>query len=198
MLKKLFVTAAAAAAVSVPLAGVASADKGAIPTGNGLGQGGMPDKATAFTKAAFPEVDAAGGFDQFESGKSGNIPPGAAYSLGAKTDCAGQPCNAPDGYSQALSDFYTANGLPGAVPPGPVPGTTVVVEGANPGAVTRLFTPQCTKSKAPHPTISVNGRHTHTLPRASKRRAPPHPKLVRAARIPFLGCGRFPVCAPFR
>jgi hypothetical protein len=169
MLKKLFVVAAAAAAVSVPLAGAAWADPG-DPSGNGIGQGGIPDKATAFTKAAFPVVDAAGGFDQFESGHSGNIPPGAAFSQGAKTPCATagggtSHCNAPDGYSQALSDFYTTNGLPGAG--GPVPGTTVVVEGANPGAVTRLFTPQCTKSKAPRPTVTVTAGGTSTTTSAA-------------------------------
>jgi hypothetical protein len=38
MLKKLFVTAAAAAAVSVPLAAAAWADPG-DPSGNGVGQG---------------------------------------------------------------------------------------------------------------------------------------------------------------
>ena len=43
MLKKLLVTAAAAAAVSVPLAGAAWADPG-DPSGNGIGQGGMPQQ----------------------------------------------------------------------------------------------------------------------------------------------------------
>ena len=47
MLKKLFVTAAAAAAVSVPLAGVALADTG-DPNGNGLGQGGVPQRLGDF------------------------------------------------------------------------------------------------------------------------------------------------------
>jgi hypothetical protein len=45
MIKKLFVTAAAAAAVSVPLAGVAWADPPADPDGsnsNGIGAGGVP------------------------------------------------------------------------------------------------------------------------------------------------------------
>ena len=41
MFKKLFVTAAAAAAVSVPLAGVASADQ---PTDPGVGAGGVPGR----------------------------------------------------------------------------------------------------------------------------------------------------------
>ena len=44
MLKKLFVTAAAAAAMSVPLAGGAWADK---PDDPGAGNQGVPDKATA-------------------------------------------------------------------------------------------------------------------------------------------------------
>lgn len=43
MLKKLFFTAAAAAAVSVPLAGVAWADKPSDPGGNGVGKGGTSD-----------------------------------------------------------------------------------------------------------------------------------------------------------
>ena len=50
MLKKLFVTAAAAAAVSVPLAGVAWADKPSDPgsNGKGLGQGGVPAAAGGY------------------------------------------------------------------------------------------------------------------------------------------------------
>ena len=47
MLKTLFFTAAAAVAVAVPLAGVASADPG-DPNGNGLGQGGMPQRLGDF------------------------------------------------------------------------------------------------------------------------------------------------------
>ena len=47
MLKKLFVAAAAAAAVSVPLAGVAWADKPSDPGSNGNGsngKGGIPNE----------------------------------------------------------------------------------------------------------------------------------------------------------
>src|SRR3954471_17365346 len=50
MLKKLFVAAAAAAAVSVPLAGVASAAPG-DPNGNGVGRGGMPKQFGDFADA---------------------------------------------------------------------------------------------------------------------------------------------------
>jgi hypothetical protein len=44
MLKKLFVTAAATAAVSVPLAGAAWADQPDDPGSNGIGAGGVPQK----------------------------------------------------------------------------------------------------------------------------------------------------------
>ena len=55
MLKKLFVTAAAAAAVSVPLAGVAWADTG-DSNGNGIGAGGVPQKAGTVLKDNYPNV----------------------------------------------------------------------------------------------------------------------------------------------
>jgi hypothetical protein len=53
MLKKLFITAAAAAAVSVPLAGVAWADRPSDPgsNGSGIGQGGMPKQFGDFADA---------------------------------------------------------------------------------------------------------------------------------------------------
>ena len=58
MLKKLFVTAAAAAAVSVPLAGVAWADKPDDPGSNaadGISKGGVPAKAgTAVADLGLP------------------------------------------------------------------------------------------------------------------------------------------------
>ncbi len=59
MIKKLFVTAAAAAAVSVPLAGAAWADPPSdpgpsspgTPSGNGIGQGGVPKTAGSYFDA---------------------------------------------------------------------------------------------------------------------------------------------------
>jgi hypothetical protein len=63
MLKKLFISAAAAAAVSVPLAGAAWADprtdpgpsSRGTPSGNGIGQGGVPKKTGSY----FDSVSAA-------------------------------------------------------------------------------------------------------------------------------------------
>ena len=57
MLKKLFVTAAAAAAVSVPLAGVAWAEPPADPgagNGNGIGKGCSKAAAKAVTDIGLP------------------------------------------------------------------------------------------------------------------------------------------------
>jgi hypothetical protein len=73
MLKKLFFTAAAAAAVSVPLAGAAWADPG-DPNGNGLGQGGMPQRIGDFAATGVtPELPNPNG--------TGNpIPPGQEFN----------------------------------------------------------------------------------------------------------------------
>ena len=155
MLKKLFVTAAAAAAVSVPLAGAAWAAPGDDPNPNAAdgapGKGGLADKASAWIKDAFtpnnPPVD----FSQFESGNSGNIAPGTAFSQGAKVPDA----NAVDGYEQFLTNFYNTYGLPFSG--GPVQGVTVTGATAIPGSVTRLFTPGCGKGNGPSPSVSVNG-----------------------------------------
>ena len=73
MFRKLFLTAAAAAAVCVPLAGVASADPPADPgsNGNGVGAGGVPKKLG----------DAAAGLGV---GNGDPIPPGSIFSNLAK------------------------------------------------------------------------------------------------------------------
>jgi hypothetical protein len=124
MLKKLFITAAAAAAVSVPLAGAAWAAP-SDPSGNGIGQGGVPDKAAAFTRSVFPNTD----LSDLESGKSGNIAPGTAFSTGAKVPGV----NAPEGYGSALTQFYRENGYPNTPDFGPL----------TPGQVTKVFTSGC-------------------------------------------------------
>ena len=104
MLKKLFVTAAAAAAMSVPLAGAAWADKPDDPgsNGNGIGQGGIPHEGrhrsraesrwrTQMTKQ--PDIDPP-------------VPPGSVYKVAAKTPCTASgtavKCSTPDAYGEAL------------------------------------------------------------------------------------------------
>ena len=135
MLKKLFVTAAAAAAVSVPLAGAAWADKPADP---GAGNQGVPDRATAAVvnilqhppldlngqpQTPVPEPVISAFIAANQSGKSGNVAPGTAFSIGAKTDCASAgggtvKCNTPDGYGVALNTAYSAFGIdPASVNP---------------------------------------------------------------------------------
>jgi hypothetical protein len=141
MLKKLFVTAAAAAAVSVPFAGVAWADK---PEDPGAGNQGVPDRATATVVDQLSDL----GVDETtintvlaasQSGNSGVVAPGSAYSTGAKVP----GLNAPDGYGVALNAFYSGLGIPLTDPrvnpfdPGEPFGRTI------PGSVTRAFTPGC-------------------------------------------------------
>jgi hypothetical protein len=139
MLKKLFVTAAAAAAMSVPLAGAAWADK---PDDPGAGNQGVPDRATAavvntLSNQGVPDPVINATLDAFQSGKSGVVAPGTAYSLGAKVS----GLNTPDGYGVALNTFYGAFGIdPGLVnpyDPGQPFGRTI------PGSVTTAFTPNC-------------------------------------------------------
>ena len=144
MLTKLFVTAAAAAAVSVPLAGAAWADK---PEDPGAGNQGVPDRATAvvvntLSKQGVPDPVINALLDANQSGKSGNLAPGTAYSLGAKVP----GFNTPDGYGIALNTFYGAPPPDGfGIPPGNVNpvdpgqpfGRTI------PGSVTRSLTPGC-------------------------------------------------------
>ena len=133
MLKKLFVTAAAAAAVSVPLAGVAWADK---PEDPGAGNHGVPDRAKNFIESTFG-TDATVGLT---SGKSGVLAPGTAFSTGAKVPGV----NAPEGYAAALNAFYADQGFPN-------PGFVRVI----PGQATKLFTPGCGTGNQPQPAPCV-------------------------------------------
>ena len=94
MLKKLFVTAAAAAAVSVPLAGVAWADPPSDPgsNGNGIGKGGIPNKTGNFLDTVHPAGLSAPWLPDWRPGYSrlgiqpgrkiseGSMPPGVSRS----------------------------------------------------------------------------------------------------------------------
>jgi hypothetical protein len=125
--------------MSVPLAGAAWADK---PDDPGAGNQGVPDRATAVVVNTLrdngipdPVINAA--LDAFQSGKSGVVAPGTAYSTGAKVP----GLNTPDGYGVALNTFYLTLGIDPAdvnpVDPGQPFGRTI------PGSVTRSLTPGC-------------------------------------------------------
>ena len=161
MLKKLIVTAAAAAAMSVPLAGVACADKPSDPgskpsdpgsNGKGLGQGGVPAAAGAYLHKTYPDAN-----PPFPD----KVTPGSVFSQAAKL-----PGNTPEGYGAALTQQFNTLGLPDVFPSGSSPeatpppmGTTYTVGPTIPGSVVKLFTPGCSSGKSPRPTvtISVNG-----------------------------------------
>jgi hypothetical protein len=145
MLKKLFVTAAAAAAVSVPLAGLAYADQ---PDDPGAGNQGVPDRAAAAVEAF------GGSVDGFQSGNSTVVAPGTAYSTGAKVP----GLNTPDGYGVALNTYWENQGIDPQRSPD-------------------------TRSGAP-----FQGRSP-----SSSRMGPHKSRAIRAARIPFLGCGQCPL-----
>src|SRR4051812_11135817 len=121
MLKKLFVTAAAVAAVSVPLAGAAWADPG-DPNGNGLGQGGMPQRLSDFAASGVDPVL------QNPLGPPGTpIPPGQEFNL-AKDLFKGPGESTPDAIAQFESFVWTN-------PPGRPPRTLVGVPGSIPSSV---------------------------------------------------------------
>jgi hypothetical protein len=111
MLKKLFVTAAAAAAVSVPLAGVAwagpSSDTGS--NGNGVGQGGIPTKVGNFaTNNVVPNANP-------NPGGVGPMTPGSTFSQLAKVPDVSTPV----AYGDALTGLFathTVTGVPGGFP----------------------------------------------------------------------------------
>jgi hypothetical protein len=139
MIKKIVITAAAAAAVSVPLAGAAWAEP---PDDPGAGNQGVPDRAAAavasqLREQGVPEPVINAALAASQSGKSGVVAPGSAYSTGAKVP----GLNTPDGYGVALNTFFSTLGIdPGDVnpfdPDEPF-GRTI------PGSVTRAFTPGC-------------------------------------------------------
>ena len=117
MLKKLFVTAAAAAAVSVPLAGAAWAD----PSANDPpGAGGVPQEGGTFAYNHGAPTD-------------DPVAPGSVFSGLATTKAPG--VKMPDAYG-VLIDAVIAP-LLGAEPFGPTP----------PGVGIKTFTPGCSSGR---------------------------------------------------
>lgn len=143
MIKKLFITAAAAAAVSVPLAGAAWADPPSdagssspgTPSGNGIGQGGVPKKAGSY----FDSVSAANpGLPNLNPNGSGPIAPGTEFSTIAKL-----PGNTPDALGGVVNSIYGAYGTPET---GGVPVVTTLGK-TPPGMATKTFTHGCSSGR---------------------------------------------------
>jgi hypothetical protein len=132
MLKKLFVTAAAAAALSVPLAGAAWADPPSDNAAPGApGKGGIPQKAGSF----FDSVSAANpGLPNLNPNGSGPIAPGTVFSTIAKL-----PGSTPDAAAAFVNTIYSVYGTPEA---GGVPVVTTF-EVVRPGLAIKTFTPGC-------------------------------------------------------
>jgi hypothetical protein len=97
MIKKLFITAAAAAAMSVPLAGVAWADppSGNNPPGQGATGPGIPNEVAGLFGSPKP------------------VPPGSVFSTIAK-----EPGNVPAGAGNFLNTFYGGTTNFGPTAPG--------------------------------------------------------------------------------
>jgi hypothetical protein len=138
MIKKLFITAAAAAALSVPLAGAAWADPPSDNAAPGApGEGGIPQKAGSF----FDSVSAANpGLPNLNPNGSGPIAPGTVFSTIAKL-----PGSTPAALGGFVNSIYGAYGTPEA---GGVPVVTTfgVVP---PGMAIKTFTPGCSSGRTP-------------------------------------------------
>jgi hypothetical protein len=157
MLKKLFITASAAAAVSVPLAGVAwaapSSDAGS--NSNGVGKGGVPAAAGEALHNNYPAL---------YSGAP--VTPGSVFSGAAQAKPPGT--SLPDAYGASLTGLFNTAGLPNVFPSGSAPavpppaGTTYSVGPTVPGSVVKLFTPACAKANGKQATVTIttNGQTT--------------------------------------
>jgi hypothetical protein len=139
MLEKLFVTAAAAAAVSVPLAGVAWADppSGNNPPGHGATGPGIPHELGAFADSL--------GLNPNGPGKP--IPPGQEINL-AKDASPG--VSTPVAVGEFVNGVYASQGVTTTF--GPLP----------PGSAAKTFTPGCTSGHtATDPAVNGGGSICH-------------------------------------
>jgi hypothetical protein len=130
MLKKLFIATAAAAAVAVPLAGAAWADP-ADPSGNGVGEGGIPQKTAAWGDAV---AAANPGLPPLNPNGSEPLPPGQFYKNIARLP--GSTPEAAAGVVNSIYGAYTIPDLPGS------PAQTSIAA-VPPGMATKTFTPAC-------------------------------------------------------
>jgi hypothetical protein len=139
MLKKLFITAAAAAAVSVPLAGLAWADppSGNNPPGQGATGPGVPHEVGAFADSV--------GLNP--NGPGNPIPPGQEINI-AKNLFPGVPT--PTAVGDFVNGVYAIQGVPTTF--GPTP----------PGLTVKTFTPGCSSGNgATDPAVNGGGSICH-------------------------------------
>jgi hypothetical protein len=143
MFKRLFVTSAAAAAVSVPLAGAACADPPSDPgsNGNGIGAGGVPQKAgETLSEGVTPNANP-------NPGGVGPVTPGSAFNV-AKDAFPG--VSTPVAYGNTLTVFWS--GAPG-VPPHTWTDPDLVAQTepfgpTPPGMGVKAFTPGCSHGRS--------------------------------------------------
>jgi hypothetical protein len=141
MLKKLFVTAAAAAAVSVPLAAVAWADPPSDnnPPGQGVTGPGLPHEVGAFLDSA----------NANPNGPGNPVPPGQEFNV-AKDLFGGPGVSTPKAIGDFVNSFYNSNGVPTTLGP------------TAPGLATKTFTPGCTQGHtATDPALNNGGSVCH-------------------------------------
>ena len=131
MIKKLFIAAAAAAAVSVPLAGAAWADPPSDnnPPGQGATGPGLPHEVGGYLDSA--------GANPLGAGKP--APPGKVFNV-AKDLFGGPGVSTPDAVGAFVDAFYG--------------NTNYGEDGVAPGLATKTFTPGC---KSGHTATDPNG-----------------------------------------
>ena len=137
MFKKLFFTAAAAAAVSVPLAGAAWAEPPSDPssTDNGMGRGGMPEKLGNFVDSGVAPDDLP---------FSAPLPPGEVINGLAKAD----NINTPDAVAGFESNLWGTHTL---VDGTPLPSNLDEWGNITPGLAIKPLTPGCDKGRSAVP-----------------------------------------------
>ncbi len=131
MLKKLFVTAAAAAAVSVPLAGMASADPSSNnPPGQGSTGHGVPHELGAYADS----VAASTGVPLNPNGTGNPISPGQEINIGKDAYALAHPgvkASTPVAAGEFVNGIYALQGV------------TTDFGPTAPGLAVKTFTPGC-------------------------------------------------------
>jgi hypothetical protein len=142
MLKTLFITAAAAAAVSVPLAAVAWADSpsGNNPPGQGATGPGTPHEIGATLDSA----------NANPNGPGQPVTPGQEFNIAKDALKTGPGVSTPDAFGQFVNGFYASQGV------------TTTFGPTAPGLAVKTFTPGCTSGHtATDPAVNGGGSICH-------------------------------------